>query len=371
MNNIRQKVIFFIDTDKDDLLSLCLACAQHYYNIIDLVGIVIESGFIIDIQSGLLITKQWLNLLHIGTNLDTEINNYPFKINLYAGYPRPIYLEKRLFPDKLVYTYLNLLKINLNITIPNYNYITGTYTNQIVEPFAPSVDILYKDLFSVNNKSLKCITTSPTTSLALGVDKYLYLKNKLECIYSMTSNYLVPGNVPAENNFNANITLPNPYIEYNGEYNAFMNPNSLQRLCLLIKDNIDINIIPLDCTNYAPLNINTFNQLKDIAQPFFNYITNPWIINISNSFLSFIYIDFLSQEIDGNYLWDLVATNIALGSNIDQNYLLGNPKISITGKMELNYYNNNDKVKIYNYLNYTKLLENSIRILFNDDKYKN
>ena len=366
---IKNKVLF-VDTDKDDLFSLCLDCAQYYYGIIDIVGIVVESGFIINIQDGLLITQQWLNILNIGTNIDNEKdkNKYPIKINLYAGFPRPEYLNNRLFPKDIIQAYLNLLKNNLGITIPNYNYITGDYTGEIVETGAPSVDELYSILEFYNDKSIACISTSPTTSLSLGLDKYSFLSSKIREIYSMTSNYLVPGNVPKINNDEANISLQDPYSNYSGEYNAFMNPSSLQRLCLSVNDYIDIYLVPLDCTNYAPATLNTIKELEKIAEPFLPYITNPWVLNIYKYFIIMITIGYLSQ--DSIYLWDLCLTNIALGSQIDQNYILGTPIISVTGKIDLYYYTKQDKVKIYTYLNYHKLLVNSIRIIFNDDKYK-
>lgn len=366
----RKKVIIFIDTDKDDLFSICLDCAQHYYGIIEIVGIVIESGFIINIQDGLLITQQWLNKLNVGTNLDKkDKNDYPIKINLYAGFPRPKYLDKRLFPKDFVQVYLNLIKKNFGIIIPNYNYVTGNYTNMIIETGAPSVDKLFSILEFNENKSIKCITTSPTTSLALGLDKYSFLSLKIQEIYSMTSNYLVPGNVLQKNNDDANIFLPKPYSNYSGEYNAFMNPSSLQRICLSVKDNINVNLVPLDCTNYAPLTLNTVNELKKIAEPFLPYITNPWVKNLYKNFILMVSIGELSESA-GLYLWDLCVTNIALGSKIEQNYILGTPIISVTGKTESYYYTKEDNVKIYTYINYKKLLVNSIRILFNDEKYK-
>ena len=369
---MRKKVIIFTDTDKDELYSLCLDCAQHYYGIIEIIGIVIESGFIINIQDGLLITQQWLNKLNIGTNLDknnkNNKNKYPIKINLYAGFPRPEYLDNRLFPKDFVKVYLNLLKDNLGITIPNYNYVSGNYTNVIVKTGAPSVDKLFSSLKFNENKSIECIISSPTTSLALGLDKYSFLSLKIQEIYSMTSNYLVPGNVPKKNNDDANISLQEPYSNYSGEYNAFMNPASLQRICLSAKNNIDIHLVPLDCTNHAPLTVNTVKELKKIAEPFLAHITNPWVQNLYKNFILMITIAELSES-SSLYLWDLCVTSIALGSKIDQNYILGTPIISVTGKTEL-YYTKKDKVKIYTYLNDKKLLVNSIRILFNDEKYK-
>ena len=269
----------------------------------------------------------------------------------------------------MIQPYLNVLKNILDITIPNYNYVSGNYRNVIVETGAPSVDKLFSSLKYNKNKSIECIITSPSTSLALGLDEYSFLSSKIQKIYIMTSNYLVPGNVPKKNNDDANIFLQGPYSNYSGEYNAFMNPASLQRICLSVKNNIDIHLVPLDCTNYTPVTVNTVSELKKIAEPFLPYITNPWVQNLYKNFILITHVAQLSEP-NGLYLWDLCVTNIALGSKIDQNYILGSPIISMTGKTELYYYTKKDKVKIYTYLNNKKLLVNSIRILFNDKKYK-
>ena len=56
VNKNPQKVILFIDTDKDDLYSICLIAAQTYYGIIDVIGIVVDEGFVLNIQDGCAIT---------------------------------------------------------------------------------------------------------------------------------------------------------------------------------------------------------------------------------------------------------------------------------------------------------------------------
>ena len=367
-----QKVLFFLDTDKDDLYSLCLICAQHYYGIIEVIGIVIDAGFIYNIQDGLLIVQQWLNKINVGTNIDHQSDScFPFKLNLYAGLPRPDFLALRLFPDSWITTYISDLKTNYNITIPNFDYANNMFTDQVVETTSPSVNILFNHLYQYCDKSILCLTTSPSTSLGIGLDKFPFLSSKIESIYSMASNYLVPGNVPLINNDIANITLPNPYLDYSGEYNSFMNPYSLQRICLSINSDINVNIIALDCTNYAELMNITVAEFEAFAKPFLDIVTDQWTINLYNYFISLVSTTLIT-ETDKIYLWDLCATNIALGSNIKQYFISGMPKISVTGKSELYYYSNDNinKVKIYTFLSYQKLLLNTIRIIFNDPQYK-
>lgn len=370
VNKALQKVLFFSDSDKDDLYSLCLIAAQAYYGIIDVVGIVVDEGFIVNIQDGLLITQQWLNKIQVATNLDTQDYGFPIKFNLYAGLPRPNFLQKRLFPKIWINSFVREIKIIYDITLPNYNYVTNEFTNQVVITGAPSVNALFLECSKFPDKSILSLCTGPPTSLGIGLDKFPFINSKISSIYSMASNYLVPGNVPEEDNNFADITLPNPYDDYSGEYNAFMNPYALQRLCTAVQNNIDINIVPLDCTNYANLVPSTVVELKVIAQSFLKNTTNQWVINLNNYFISLVETTLVTEKSD-LYLWDLCATNIALGSNVDQFFILGNPVIETSGKIkQYSSYNSDDKVKIYMSLSYQKLLLNSIRIIFNDPAYK-
>lgn len=364
-----QKVLLFIDADKDDYYSLCLNVAQHYYGIIEIIGIVVDIGFLPNIQDGLLITKQWLNKFQVATNLDTQDYGFPIKLNLYAGLPRHTYLKNRLFPIKWIVGYLTEIKKAYDITLPNYNYVTNEFIEEVVETGAPSVNVLFSEFSKLKDKSLLCLTSGPPTSLGIGLDKYPILSSKIASIYCMASNYLVPGNVPKEDNDFAGIALSSPYDDYSGEYNAFMDPYSLQRILLSVQHNINVNIIPLDCTNYANLIPSTINELKTISEPFLNSNTNPWVTNLCNSFISLVETTILTEN-GQLYLWDLCATNIALNSNVEQNFILGNPIVEPSGKFKQYSYGTNDKVKIYTSLKYEKLLVNSIKIIFNDNTYR-
>jgi inosine-uridine nucleoside N-ribohydrolase len=366
---IPQKVLLFIDADKDDFYSLCLITAQQYYGVIDIIGVVVDSGFLKNIQDGLLLVQQWLNLIQVATNLDTEDYGFPIKINLYAGLNRPPFLDKRLFPKLWVNSFISNIKKEYDITLPNFNYVTNEFTGELVETGAPSVNSLFTEISNYSNKSILCLTTGPPTSLGIGLDSFPFLNEKISSIYSMASNYLVPGNTPKENSDDADIALPSPYLDYSGEYNAFFNPYALQRLSLSVKNNIDVNIVPLDCTNYAKLVPSTIVRFKAIAKPFLFFIKTPWVVNLYNYFISILETTIVTEN-STLYLWDLCATNIALGSKVEQFFILGTPVVNITGKIKQYYYGSNDKVKLYTYLSYNKLLVNSIRIIFNDPAYK-
>lgn len=362
-----QKIIFFLDADKDDYYSLCLIAAQHYYGVIDVVGVVVDTGFVENIQDGLLLTKQWLNKIQVGTNLNIDNSAYPFKFNLYAGFERSEFLRKRLFPKIWTNSFVSEMKKVYNITLPNFNYDTNEFTDQYINTGAPSADELFLKLSNYDN--IKCLSTGVPTTLSIALDKYPYLSSKISSIYCMASNYLVPGNVPLDNSNYANISLPTPYLDHSGEYNSFMNPYAIQRIALACQSGIDVNIVPLDCTNYAKLVPETIHELNAIAGPFLYNIKTPWIVNLCNSFISLVATTLVTKN-STLYLWDLCATNIALKSQVDQYYILGTPIISPSGKIQQYNYGSGDKVKIYMSLDYYKLLVNSIRIIFNDIAYR-
>lgn len=364
-----QKVLFFLDADKDDYYSLCLIAAQQYYGVIDVIGVVVDTGFVPNIQDGLLLTKQWLNKIQVATNLDTEDYGFPIKFNLYAGIPRPAFLDNRLFPKIWTNSFIAEMKKVYGTTLPNFNYYINEFTDQVVETGAPSVDILFTEISKYSDKSILSLATGAPTSLGIALDKYPFLNAKISSIYSMASNYLVPGNTPKTDSDYADITLPGPYLDYSGEYNAFMNPYALQRIALSVKNDIDVNIVPLDCTNYANLVPSTVVELKAIADPFLYYIKTPWVVNLCEYFISLVATTLVTEN-STLYLWDLCATNIALGSKVDQFYILGSPIVETSGKIKQYHYDSEDKVKIYMSLNYQKLLVNSIRIIFNDVAYK-
>jgi inosine-uridine nucleoside N-ribohydrolase len=367
MRSVPQKVIFFLDADKDDYYSLCLIAAQHYYKVIDVVGIVVDTGFVENIQDGLLLTKQWLNKIQVGTNLNQDNSAYPFTFNLYAGYNRPAFLEKRLFPKIWTNSFVSEMKNVYNITLPNFNYVTKEFTGQVIETGAPSADVLFSELFYYND--ILSLSTGAPTTLAIALDKYPYLSQRLSSVYCMASNYLVPGNVPKKDSDDADISQPSPYLDFSGEYNAFMNPYALQRISLAVKNGVDVNIVPLDCTNYARLVPETVNELNAIAAPFLYYINTPWVVNLCNSFISLVATTLVTEN-STLYLWDLCATNIALKSQVDQYYILGTPKFISSGKMDVNSCDSLNEVKIFMSLNYKELLTNSIRIIFNDIAYR-
>lgn len=366
-----QKVLFFLDADKDDYYSLCLLVAQHYFGIIELIGVVVDTGFVLNIQDGLLLTQQWLNLLQVGTNLDKTDKGFPFSVNLYAGIPRPAYLDKRVFVDFWTTSFIAAVKDNYGIVIPNYDYSVqpfGEFTDEPVETGAPSVTELFNEMKNFKDNSVLCLTTGAPTSLGEGLVQFAFIQDKISKIYCMASNYLVPGNTPPSEYVAANIDVPNPFPEFNGEYNAYMNPNALQTICLYSNE-INVNIVPLDCTQFSNLNPETINLLNAIAAPYLKLNKDPWVTNVCNYFISLLATTLVTLN-SPLYLWDLCATTIALNANVDQQFILTTPIVTTTGKITQSTYGCNDKVKLYNYLSYIKLLNKSIQIIFNDPAYK-
>lgn len=364
----RQDVLFFLDADKDDYYSICLLVAQHYYGIINLIGIVVDTGFVINIQDGISLVSQWLNILGVGTNLNSIDSGYPFSITIYSGIKRPEHLDNRMFPVIWTTSFIDQLKTDFEIVLSNYDYTTSSFTDELIETGSPNVTILYNQMQSMPDKSVVCLITGPATSLGIGLDTHSYINSKISKICCMTSNYLVPGNVPDDEYSRAGIEITKPESDFNGEYNAYMNPYSLQRICLEY-NNIDVNIVPLDCTIYAPLTPSTITELNSITAPYLANSTNDWINNICKNFIKIATTTLVTKN-SQLYLWDLCATNIILNSSIEQHYILTMPVITNTGK--ITQYNNGQdgKVKLFTYLNYDKLLINSIKIIFNDSTYK-
>jgi inosine-uridine nucleoside N-ribohydrolase len=363
-----QKVVFFFDANMSDFYPVILLLAQHYYGVIELVGIVLETGVVPNIQDGLLLTQQWLNLLNVGTNLDKTDKKFPITVNLYAGLPRPDFLKNRLFPESLTKKIISNLHTFYGLTLPNYNYVLNEFTG-LIETGAPSVDVLFAATSNFSDKSIMGITTVQTNSLGIGLDKFPFLSSKMSSIYVNGSNYLAPGNVPADINFQANITLPDPYDDYSGEFNSFMNPPALQRIFLASLDGVDVSVVPLDCSNYTRLDEGTVVELKAISAPFLEFVKDPWVVNINKYFISMMET-MLATDKNKQYLWDLCAIIIGLGANMDQYYILGNPVVETSGKLKQYSYTSDNKVKIYMSISYQKCLVNSIRIIFNDPAYK-
>lgn len=139
-----------------------------------------------------------------------------------------------------------------------------------------------------------------------------------------------------------------------------MDPDALS----FLTNHLDLNfrIVPLDCTNYAPLNQDTIDTLEQIGQDYLNQCKDVFLIRNYTYFLRLLQTTILTIN-TRLYLWDLVATMIYL-TNSGQNYVCKD-KLTVvwTGRFEKKMSLGSKNV-YYNYIDYNLLLNNIIQCLF-------
>ena len=324
------KVLFFTDADKDDLYSLTILIAQCYLNSIEILGVVCDDGFL-SYPQNVSMVQYWLN----------TILNFP-GIDVYRGLNRNSYLkQQRYFPELFITSYIDVM-------VQNFGY-------------DPSVTPTYKTLdeltIKINNQSPNSIfilTTGNMTTFSYMLTSNSSFKNKINKIYSMAGNYDVSGNVVPS-------TITDPLIVANSEYNAYLDPDSFSNVSKIMTTSF--NIVPLDCTNYAPLTQETITQLQLIGTPYYNNTQNTFIKNIYTQFIALLNSTLITIN-TRLYMWDLVATIIFLQKQISQRYISPSIDIIWTGKINTNRLNNNQKCVLYNYIDYDKFLNAVIESIF-------
>ena len=325
------KVLFFCDSDKDNLYSLTILIAQCYLNSIEIIGIVCEDGFL-SYPQNVSIVQFWLNTILKFPNID-----------IYRGLDRDSYIkQQRVFPESFITSYID----NMNTTFGYDPTVIPTYK---------TLDQLLIKINKYNNNSLSILTTGNLTTLSYLISiNTSSFENKIKTIYSMIGNYNVEGNIVPS-------SLVNPNIVANSEYNAFLDPDSFSNV--VNRTHSILNIVPLDCTNYAPLTQNTIVQLTKIGLNYYNNRQNDFIKNIYTQFIALLNTTLLTEN-SKLYMWDLVATILFLKKQINQKYITPSIDITWTGKIDSNKCNKMNKCMLYNYLNYNKLLNAIIECIF-------
>lgn len=306
-----------MDTDKDDIYSLIILLAQHSYKSINLIAIVCDDGFL-PYPENISLTSFFLDFLKIN-------------IPIYHGINRNPYLKThRNFPPSFIDTYLQMLKKDFG-----YSY---------KKSFSSPIDILIERLQFYPSNSLNILLTGNATSLSHILDEYDWMLNKTNRVVMMGGNIHCKGNI-----------LPCPEIKLeiapDAEYNFWLDPDAIQNTLRILKNKIEI--IPLDCTNYAPLTEKTIADIQQIAKDIPKNIFYNTFIKLLNTTIH--------TENGTLYLWDLVATIIFLNYNIDQNLVNQELSISMTGKM---LPKSNEKCQYYNSINFQQLKENIVHSLF-------
>ena len=315
--------LYFSDGDQDDLYTLNVLIAQHYLKKINLIGIVCDIGFFPDINQCLSITKFWVNdILH---------SNIP----IYIGEKRPKYLENNVFPSYIIDGFIEKMIKDFGYN-PNKSYLNNGL-----------LDSLILSLYNYNDYSLKILTTGPATSIQSAIIKYPWFINKIKKCTSMIGNYSVPGNL-IDSNINA-------------EYNAYLNPASLNIIINILKNNLCI--VPLDCTNYIPLNKRMINELEDYGKSLSLIEKDEYIIYIFQKFIELLNTVVVTEEEGILYMWDLCTLAIALDLDCEQKYIIENFDIKPSGKIVTSTTTNSSSV-LYNFISYYKFKTKIIDAIF-------
>lgn len=324
------KVLYFTDSDKDDIYSLTVLISQCYLNGIEIIGVVCDDGFL-SYPQNISIVQFWLNNILNFTGID-----------VYRGLNRDNYLkQQRYFPELFITSYIDLM-------VTNFNY------DPSVIPTYKNLDELILKLNNEDTNSISVLSTGNLTTFSYLLLSNPTLKSKIKTIYSMIGNYDLSGNV-----LPANLLEPN--ILSNSEYNAYLDPDSFSNIVRI--NNMKLNIVPLDCTNYAPLTNNTITQLQVIGTPYYNKCLDVFVRNIYTQFIALLETTLLTKNTK-LYMWDLVATILFLKKLISQTYISPNIDISWTGKINTNVIEYNQKCNLYNYCNYDQLLNAIIESIF-------
>ena len=312
-------VLLFIDSDQDDIYSLTVLASQHFLGKIKIIGIVCDDGFLSFPQNILVVDYWFKNIIKLEG------------IEIYKGMNRTNYLkQQRDYPKEWVDSFIERLKIN-------FDY------NPSIIPEYKTIDELLKKINKFSKKSISVLTTGNLTTFSYLLKNNISIKNKFNKIYSMIGNYKVSGN-----------TIPAIYSEPNivpdSEYNAYIDTDSFANTINYAK----INIVPLDCTNYAPLNSKTILDLTKIGNIYYEKSNNIFLKNVYNIFIKLLNSVLLGPDTD-LYLWDLVSTMLFLNKKLNQKYITRNININWTGRIIKNNKSIN-KCKIYNYIDYSKLI---------------
>jgi len=324
------KVLFFCDSDKDDIYSLTILISQCYLNGIEILGIVCDDGFL-SYPENVSIVQFWLN----------DILNFP-GIDVYRGRTRDSYVkQQRYFPQAFIDSYIEVM-------VTDFSY------NPLVIPTYKTLDELMLKLNNEASNTISILTTGNMTTLSYLLLSNPTLKTKIKTIFSMIGNYDVSGNVLPAN-------VLEPTILANSEYNAFLDPDSFSNVAKI--NTTKLNIVPLDCTNYAPLTNATITQLQIIGTPYYNSCLDAFVKNIYTQFIALLQSTLITENTK-LYMWDLVATILFLQKSISQTYISSSIDVIWTGKINTNLIEDTHKCILYNFCNYNQLLNAIIECIF-------
>lgn len=322
------RVLLFCDSDKDDLYSLTILIAQCEHHSIEIIGIVCDDGFL-SYPQNISIMQFWINRILKFQGID-----------LFRGVDRNAYLKQQnQFPESFISSYIDMM---------NNRY---GYDPKIVPTYKTLEQLLLK-IDGYADRTISVLTTGNLTTLSHLISTDAKFENKLKSIHSMIGNYAVNGNVVAASKFD-------PTIVANSEYNAFLDPDSFSHIVRSCHD--ILHIIPLDCTNYAPLTRRTLGRLNELGSKHYHETKNNFIKNIYTQFIRLLgdTIDTINTRL---YMWDIVATLLFLDKSMDQQYIVPTISISWTGRIIDD--NQMNRCRLFNQIDYDKLLNAIIDGIF-------
>jgi len=322
------KTLLFCDSDKDDLYSLTILIAQCYHRSIEIIGIVCDDGFL-SYPQNISIMQFWIQGILKFQGID-----------LFRGVDRNAYLKQQNhFPKSFISSYIDMMT-------NRYGY------DPTMVPSYLTLDQLMLKIDRYGERTIAVLTTGNLTTLSHLIRLDPKFENKLKSIHSMIGNYTVDGNVVAASKFD-------PTIVANSEYNAFLDPDSFSHIVRSCGD--ILYIIPLDCTNYAPLTRRTLERLNCLGSKYYNESKNDFTKNIYTQFIRLLG-DTLITINTRLYMWDIVATMLFLDKPMDQQYIVPNIAISWTGRIVDDLQSN--RSKLFNQIDYDKLLNAIIDGIF-------
>lgn len=330
---MKTPILFITDGDKDDLYCLNLLMVQRHLDTMDIVGILCEDGFLTFPQNISMVSFWLYTVLGIQGN-----------VPLVRGIPRDAYLvQQRQFPSQFITSYIEQMSSTFDYVPCPPNPIPS-YTE--LDPF------IEKLLHRLTDHSLFILTTSPVNSFTYIFRRYPAFQKKIARVTSMMGNFQVPGNVvPADPS--------SPEIVPNAEYNAWLNPNAWT--VLASQSCIRWKVVPLDCTNYVPLDIQTIQQIQVTALPYIRQCKDAFLLRAYQKGIQLLYMTL--QTINTKlYMWDQVACILFFGLSCKQKHQCIRLWMSWTGTLQSD--RPYRKVWLYNYVDKPRFIENLVLCQF-------
>jgi hypothetical protein len=259
----RKQYIIFTDCDEDDTMAITvMAIQQALYNGVDILGIVVEDGFL-PIDQGLHWLSYWMQSLF--PQLD---------IPLVRGYPRDPYLNQtRYFPPSWVSEYTGLL----DTYYPLWSSVTPK--EHPLESFMKSL------LSSADSRGdYNALSIGPTTTLPRLLELYPDFRKRVTYaifdLGSISPHLIYPGTNEGRkgkastpwNNPLQPLTLalfhhfihailptgvPSPNTSVDTTWNAFMNPDGLSKVSEYIYSFCSHILITVDPSHFVVLGAST------------------------------------------------------------------------------------------------------------------